>query len=568
MRIQGHMALGAVLAALCVVPVAAQLSTPQAIRMQGYLSDKSSGTPVPANGSYTMQFDLYDGLLSGGLVASSGPLSVLVSGGLYEVELPFTADNYVGTERYIEIAIDPDGAGPQPSETLSPRVKVVSAPYAYVAEKLDGLESTAFAVKVHTHAGSDITTGTIAEGMIDAAIARDSEIMPTVAANGGHGKGIDADKLDGIEAAAFLTTGSGWSMTGNAGTVPGAHFLGTTDSVNLEFRVEGQRVLLLTTPHWSPNVVGGSSSNSVAAGVNAQTIAGGGEPLNPNQVLWAFGTVGGGVGNVANNSSTVAGGVQNKALASESVIGGGTANQTIEHPHSTIGGGYSNVTHNYGATIGGGRENSATGILSTIGGGKNNRAWGIYSTVPGGQDNEALGTGSLAAGQHASAAHEGSFVWADSTDATISTTWWNQFVVRASGGTFFYSDAAATTGVTLAPGSGAWSTVSDLNLKNAFSALDPVDILNRLARLPVQTWSYNSQDPSVRHIGPTAQDFASLFGVGENNRSISTVDADGVALAGIQGLYRLVQEKDLEIEQLKRRLEELEARMSAMGDGR
>jgi hypothetical protein len=55
----------------------------------------------------------------------------------------------------------------------------------------------------------------------------------------------------------------------------------------------------------------------------------------------------------------------------------------------------------------------------------------------------------------------------------------------------------------------------------------------------------------VRHIGPTAQDFYAAFGVGEDNTHISTVDADGVALAAIQGLYRIVQEKDAEIAALK-----------------
>ena len=51
-----------------------------------------------------------------------------------------------------------------------------------------------------------------------------------------------------------------------------------------------------------------------------------------------------------------------------------------------------------------------------------------------------------------------------------------------------------------------------------------------------QQWNDKSQDESVRHIGPTARDFAAALGVGENDTTISTVDADGVALAAIQGL--------------------------------
>ncbi|HEY0548440.1 MAG TPA: hypothetical protein VGF13_02495 [Verrucomicrobiae bacterium] len=49
---------------------------------------------------------------------------------------------------------------------------------------------------------------------------------------------------------------------------------------------------------------------------------------------------------------------------------------------------------------------------------------------------------------------------------------------------------------------------------------------------------------SVRHIGPMAQDFRSAFAVGENDRTITTVDADGVALAAIQGLNQKVEEEN------------------------
>jgi hypothetical protein len=48
-----------------------------------------------------------------------------------------------------------------------------------------------------------------------------------------------------------------------------------------------------------------------------------------------------------------------------------------------------------------------------------------------------------------------------------------------------------------------------------------------------------------------AQDFYAAFNVGEDNKHISTSDADGVALAAIQGLYKIVQEKDAEIATLR-----------------
>ena len=96
---------------------------------------------------------------------------------------------------------------------------------------------------------------------------------------------------------------------------------------------------------------------------------------------------------------------------------------------------------------------------------------------------------------------------------------------------------------------------SDRRLKTNFSAVNPRSVLDRLARVPVQTWSYKTDPSSVRHMGPVAQDFKAAFGVGADDKHISTVDADGVALASIQALYQLMQEKDAEIKEMRARLQ-------------
>ena len=74
------------------------------------------------------------------------------------------------------------------------------------ADLLDGLNSTAFATSVHAHSGADITSGTVAEPRIDAAIARDSEIVPAVLAADGTGSTLDADLLDGQDSTAFAAS--------------------------------------------------------------------------------------------------------------------------------------------------------------------------------------------------------------------------------------------------------------------------------------------------------------------------------------------------------------------------
>ena len=71
------------------------------------------------------------------------------------------------------------------------------------ADTLDGLDSTDLALASHTHDGGDITSGTVGEPFIDPQIARDGEVVDLLKAGDGPGSGVDADLLDGLEAAAF-----------------------------------------------------------------------------------------------------------------------------------------------------------------------------------------------------------------------------------------------------------------------------------------------------------------------------------------------------------------------------
>ncbi len=99
---------------------------------------------------------------------------------------------------------------------------------------------------------------------------------------------------------------------------------------------------------------------------------------------------------------------------------------------------------------------------------------------------------------------------------------------------------------------------SDRNVKENFDLVDRREILSRLANVSVETWNYKFQSPNIRHIGPMAQDFAAAFGVGEDDKHINMVDAFGVAIASIQALYEMIQEKDTKITALEQRLKELQ----------
>ena len=101
------------------------------------------------------------------------------------------------------------------------------------------------------------------------------------------------------------------------------------------------------------------------------------------------------------------------------------------------------------------------------------------------------------------------------------------------------------------------SQQSDRNVKREFAPVDTANILNRVAQLPITTWSYKAEDQSVRHIGPMAQDFAAMFGVGQDDKHINMVDANGIALAAIQALYEKIYERDAQIAELRAEVDAL-----------
>jgi len=305
--------------------------------------------------------------------------------------------------------------------------------------------------------------------------------------------------------------------------------------------------------------IGGGGANT-ASGVYA-TINGG----SRNTASGVDATIGGGYWNSASGSAaTIGGGWYNTASGYAATVGGGD-NNTASGWYATVGGGYVNNASGYAATVGGGGLNTASGHNATVGGGYANDARGYAATVPGGYYNTAQGAYSFAAGRRAKAYNNGCFVWGDSTDADVACNNNDRWVARASGGVYFYTNPNLTTGSYLAAGGSSWNAVSNRDLKENFRPVDTRALLERLAAIPITTWNYKSQDPSIRHIGPMAEDFNALVeGLGgEGKDYINSLDADGVSLAAIQGLYGLVQEKDARIAELEKRVTALEAQNAA-----
>ena len=112
-----------------------------------------------------------------------------------------------------------------------------------------------------------------------------------------------------------------------------------------------------------------------------------------------------------------------------------------------------------------------------------------------------------------------------------------------------------------------WTNASDKNAKENFSDVDGAEILEKIEDLSITQWNYKSEDESITHIGPTAQDFKKAFGVGVDDKSISTIDPSGIALAAIKELNKQNQElakqnKELqkELENLKKKVDDLASR--------
>jgi hypothetical protein len=93
--------------------------------------------------------------------------------------------------------------------------------------------------------------------------------------------------------------------------------------------------------------------------------------------------------------------------------------------------------------------------------------------------------------------------------------------------------------------------VSDRTVKRDIEPVDEQLVLDSVSHLPISTWSYRTENPAVRHLGPMAQDFYAEFGLGDSDRSYDPIDAHGVALAAIKALYEQLQRQNTRIEQLE-----------------
>lgn len=148
----------------------------------------------------------------------------------------------------------------------------------------------------------------------------------------------------------------------------------------------------------------------------------------------------------------------------------------------------------------------------------------------------------------------------NSTTATMTLSN-SKLSMNSDGSTTLTSNSGGTAGVTLSSGAGAWNSLSDRNMKANLAPVNSREILRGVLALPISTWNYKTQNSSIRHIGAMAQDFYKTFKVGEDDKHISTIDPDGVALAAIQGLNEELKDRDAKIEQQQQQLDALQKQL-------
>lgn len=584
--------------ALTLAPhlTSAQENTPEAITLaatftyQGYL--EQGGVPLTA--TCDMQFALFDALTAGTQIGTTlTRTNLAVNGGVFNVPLDFGGTAFNGEDRYLAISVRcPAGSGAYTA--LTPRQPITPVPSAMYANQApwagltgvpagfaDGVDDIGADWTIFGNAGTQAGLnfiGTTDQQPLEIWVDSMRALRLENHGNSPNVIGGHAANYMAIGVAGGTIGGGGNNPTPNRvtdayGTIGGGisnqvgDAFGSVDDRSYGTIGGGEANLVNSRS----GTIGGGSSNTVSG---RSAVVSGGES---NRASGANATVGGGYENVASGLlATLAGGHENTVSGGSATVGGGYGN-TASGDLATVSGGRSNTASALYSTVGGGQDNMANGSLAMVGGGSRNTASGNGATVSGGYFNDSSGDFSFAAGYDANVngVHDFSFVWSGGGYNSTDSFGANTFTARAPGGVRFYSASAGTTnGVELAAGAGAWSSLSDRNAKANFDAVDTRAVLDALVNLPVTTWNYLTQDDSIRHIGVMAQDFYAAFGVGEDDTHISTIDADGVLFAAVQGLNAKLEDENAalraEVETLHGQNAALEtrlARLEALADG-
>ncbi|TQV80222.1 tail fiber domain-containing protein [Aliikangiella coralliicola] len=133
----------------------------------------------------------------------------------------------------------------------------------------------------------------------------------------------------------------------------------------------------------------------------------------------------------------------------------------------------------------------------------------------------------------------------------------NQFVIRNMA-----SDELMRLTNTQLVVNGTVVSSSSRTVKDNIVSVDSGKILNMLSKLAIKKWNYINDGSSIKHIGPIAEEFYELFGLGSDDKHIASLDTSGIALAAIQALNEEVKDKNSKIESLEKQNKLLNERLA------
>lgn len=258
--------------------------------------------------------------------------------------------------------------------------------------------------------------------------------------------------------------------------------------------------------------------------------------------------------------------------------------------YSTAMGGFTKASGAYSTAMGSsatasgdastamGQTTTASGVNSVAMGGQT-RATGNYSTAMGlgteasgtystamGDATIASGLASTAMGYNVVADRAGGFIIGDhSAGNTTRVNKDNEFMAVFAGGYTLYTTRDVNQGVYMNGGTSGWTNISDRNKKENFRPIDGEVLLLKIRSLSITEWNYKGGDPSIRYVGPVAQEFHEAFHLGgTDSLGINSICIDGVTMAAVQALEKRtaeLREKTAELEVVKAELTDLKTRL-------
>ncbi len=461
------------------------------------------------NGLYDLRVTIYDALTNGNALA--GPLTnvaVLVTNGLFTATLDFGAAAFPGANRWLDIGVRTNGSVTA-FTALVPRLRITAAPYAIQAASAANFSGTLPAANggsgQSSYAPGDMLYASAANTLARLAVGSTGQVL---AVSGSAPAWKPANAHDHI--------GQAWS----GAVATDALYVGNTSAADGASALTGVA----------------SAAASLNYGVFGQTSSTNGTGM---QGL-AIAVTGSAVGVAGESDSTAGIGVYG--------FGGALSGAPIGvYGETSAPNGYGLYTPNRlyigDAAYFAGNVTLLTGAKLLADSGTTNAPGIAFSSSP------------------------GAGVFTPATNVVGFATLGRERLRIAADGKVGIGVSAPTNIIQVAGGArcdgASWINASDRNLKENFASVDAREILAKVAALPITRWNYKA-DTVSRHLGPVAQDFRAAFGVGADDTGIATVDAEGVALAAIQGLAEIVMEREAEMASLKIRNAALERRLEAL----